>query len=80
MAMREQHKRSSDKCKFLYRNHLTVGPLDGSLGAQQGILKVRLAATFKAIQDAIDVSLQRHVNTELALFERLLLINDKNRR
>ena len=57
-----------------------VGPIDGSLGAQQGVLKVRLAATFRAVQDAIDVSLQRHVNAELALFERSLLINEKSRR
>lgn len=57
-----------------------VGSLDGPMGTQQSTLKTRLAATFRAVQDAIDVSLQRHVNTELVLFERLLLVNEKNKR
>lgn len=57
-----------------------VGQLDGPLGTQQSTLSTRLAATYRAVQDAIDVSLQRHVNTEVALFERLLLVNDKNKR
>ena len=57
-----------------------VGSLDGPLGTQQSTLRTRLKATFTAVQDVIDVSLQRHVNTEVVLFERLLLVNEKNKR
>ena len=57
-----------------------VGSLKGPLWTQQSTLKTRLAATFRAVQDAVDVSLQRHVNSEVVHFERLLLVNEKNKR
>ena len=50
-----------------------IGQLaDGSLGSQQSVVKMRVASTLRATQDTIDVSVQRHVKNELALFERFL--------